>query len=370
MSFEPKQESGQKPDQELKQFVYRFLKIHGAELEKNSNGFESLLPENLARLLETPEYLHINMGLSAGSDLKPDSDDVYSIDYGSKLLEKMVNTACSQVPLLACRLKFDYLKSQGFDRLIKDQLNFNGSVGNVESWAKIKTTYLFLTCSYIAQSDEQKEGLVKLTFNLETGAYIPEMVSMLSFTARDYKTDMKAAILDDDQINKIMKWVKRQTKEAISEETGQFQESMTRRFKRDVLNLEEYYACLKKEMELSLERTGLSNQLIKERKGKIALLPDELARKKDDLFKKYSIKVKVKLCSAMLIITPAIKILYRTSIGGKNKNLSLIYNPVTKSMDPPVCQGCGSSATSVYFCDHLHLLCPLCNKSCPVCQLL
>jgi len=357
MSFEP--------DQELEHFVCRFLETHGAVLEKNRKGFEALLPESLSGLLETPEYIRINKG---SPDTGPESGHAYSINYGSHLLEKIVNAACAQVPLLACQLEFDYLKSAGFEKLINEQFSFFGAVGKVEGTAKIKTEYFFLTCRYIAQSDEQKEGLVSLIFNLETGAFVPHMAHMLSSAVRDYKTGGKTAAWGDKQIKEIMEWVRKQTKESIAEDIGPFQESMTRRFRRDVANLEEYYAGLKKEMEQSLERPSLSDQLIKDRKEKIALLPDELARKKDDLFKKYSIKVKIEPCSAMLISTPAIKILYKASIGRKRKNLSLIYNPVTKSVDPLVCQGCGRSTTSLYFCDRLHLLCPTCSNRCPVCS--
>jgi hypothetical protein len=357
MSFEP--------DQELEHFVCRFLENHGAVLEENSKGFEVLLPGSLSGLLETPEHIHINRGSVADTD--PGSNYAYSINYGSHLLEKMVNAACGRVPLLACRIEFDYLKSAGFGRLIKGEFTFSGAVGRVESTAKIKTEYLFLTCRYMAQSDEQKEGLVSLIFNLETGAFVPDMAHTLSLAARDFEAGEKRATWGDKQIKEIMEWARRQTKESIAEEIGPFRESMNRRFRRDVTNLEEYYAGLKEEMEKSLERPGLSDQLIKDRREKIALLPDELSRKKDDLFKKYSIKVKVEPCTAMLISTPAIKILYKTSIGRKRKNLSLIYNPVTKSVDPLVCQGCGRSTTSVYFCDRLHLLCPACNDRCPVC---
>jgi hypothetical protein len=310
MSFEP--------DQELEHFVCRFLETHGAVLEKNSKGFEALLPDNLSGLLETSEYIHINMG--SVSDIDPVSKNEYSISYGSHLLEKMVNAACTQVPLLACQLEFDYLKSAGFERLIHEQFSFFGSVGRVESTARIKTEYLFLTCRYIAQSDEQKEGIVSLIFNLETGAFVPYMAFMLSSAVMDCRAWKKAAAWGDKQIKEIMEWVREQTKEIIAEELGPFQESMTRRFRRDVANLEEYYAGLKEEMEKSL-----------------------------------------------LISTPAIKILYKASIGRKRKNFSLIYNPVTKSVDPLVCQECGRSTTSIYFCDDLHLLCPACSNRCPVC---
>lgn len=352
-------------DMELEDFAHRFFKNHGAEVEKNNTGLEALLPESLSKQLNTTEYIRIDRGTSGESDSK--GSDVYAINYGSQLLENIINVACNRTPLLACKLKFNYLKSQGFDRLIQEQLSFNGSVCKAVSWATINTEYLYLTCRYLAQSDEQKEGLVNLAFNLETGAYVRDMVPMLSLADRDFKTNKKTASFSDEKIREIMEWVKIQTKEAIARETGPFKESMTRRFRRDVTNLEEYYDSLKKEMEISLQRPGLSDELIKDRKDKIALLPDELDRKKDDLFKKYSIKVKIELCSAMLISTHAVKVLCRASIGKKNKELSFIYNPVTKSMDPAICQSCKKSTTSIYFCDHLHLLCTECGRKCPLC---
>jgi len=362
-------ELNQKLDQDLEQFVCRFLENNGADLEIHNKGIEALLPKNLMTLLETAEHISIEYGSDSGSgpDSYPDPAERYSINYGSKLLERMVGAVCGRTPFLSCQLEFDYLKSQGFDKLIREELKFFGSTGKVENWAEVKTKYLLITCWYMAQSDEQKQGLINLQFNLETGAQVTKMADMLSLVARNYNTDTKKDFLGDDQIKEIIKWVKTQAKEVVAREITPFQESMTRRFKRDIGNLEQYYDGLKREMEKSLERPGLSDQLIKERREKIALLPAEFKRKGDDLFKKYSIRVKVKPATAILIRTPAIKILYKTSVGRKIKHLSLIYNPVTKSIDPLVCQGCGKSITSIKFCTKLHLLCPLCANKCPVC---
>ena len=55
---------------------------------------------------------------------------------------------------------------------------------------------------------------------------------------------------------------------------------MNRKFRRDVRNLEEYYRSLEQEMQQSLVRSGLSDQLVQDRRAKIALIPEELARKK------------------------------------------------------------------------------------------
>ena len=347
-------------NQELEEFACRFLENHGAVLERNEQGFEALLPENLSEIFGTSEHININ----TGSD--PESEGVYSINYGSSLLEKMVDAVCGDVPFLTCQLQFDYLKREGFDSLIRKQFFFSKSVGKTVSRAKINTAYIFLTCRFTAQSDEQKQGLVSLVFNLETGAYIPHMAELFSAAGKNF-IPLQKPIWKDRQLERVMKCIKEQSKGILMDELNSFHETMTRRFRRDAANLEEYYHALEKEMEKNLERHSLSEELVKERREKIGLLPDELERKRDDLFKKYSIKVNVEPCAVMLINTPAVIVLYNIFIRRTRKNVSLIYNPVTKALDPLVCQGCGKSITNIYFCNHLHLLCSMCSEKCPLC---
>ncbi|MFO7555765.1 MAG: hypothetical protein R6W88_11245 [Desulfobacterales bacterium] len=347
-------------DQSPGGFACRFFENRGAIIEKRDKGFNVLLPDYLSKLLQTPEFIQI------GAD--PASESCFSVSYGSPLLEKIVNEACELPPVIACHLHFDYLKSQGFDKLIRNQFTFRGAVGKIESFAEVRTEYLMLTCKYLAQSDEQKEGLIKLIFNLETGARITDMEENIGLAVSAFQSEEKPVGWRDETIKKITKWAERHIKDDLAEKIAAFRDSMNRRFRRDVASLEEYYTDLEQEMAASLERPGLSAQGIRERKEKIGLLPGELARKTDDLFKKYSIRVNVKLCGAMLIHTPAVKVLYRVSVGRKQQRLSMIYNPANKSLDPQVCRSCGASTFSVYFCRSIHLLCPNCIQACSVCK--
>jgi hypothetical protein len=349
------------PGNELLQFATRFLESQGAVLEHERDGFEAVIPEKLSKLLGTPEYIRFNR--EAGED----GDHLYTVNYGTPLMEKMVEEACSEIPLLACELRFDYLKSGGFDRLIRKQFTFHNMSGGMQSSAKVKTDYLVLSCRYTAQSDEQKEGLIQLVFNYETAALIPRMGNLLSVVDKSFKSSPKI-VLEDRRIKKILKQIKILSKETIMEEIAPFRESMIRRYKRDAMNLEEYFEATKKEMKSSLQRQGISEELIRDRKEKMALLPQELDRKKEDLFKKYSIKIRIEPCAVMFIRTRAVKILYKLRKARNYRNLSLIYNPVTKSIDPFVCEGCGMSMTGIYCCADLHLLCSECKRRCPACE--
>jgi hypothetical protein len=342
-------------------FAQRFLARHGAAVEANPVGFEALLPHELSRKLGLPEYVNIIEGLRA------EGEEQYGITYGSPLLEKMVELACDPLPLASFRLSFHYLKSQGFDRLIQDQFRFRKSLCRVTSTAPIKTDYLVLACRYAARSDEQKEGLITLFFNFETGALIPR-ASNLSSTGVREPAPLPESVRVAARWERILRGIARDSKDMISEEIRDFRDSMNRRLNRDVNNLEEYYENLKKEMESSLGRAGLSDRLVQDRKEKIALIPDELAKKKEDLLKKYSIRIKITPCAGLFIRMPAVKVLCEVHMGREKKPISLIYSPVTKSLDPVACEGCGLSITSISFCPRHHALCSQCQEKCPVCK--
>ena len=349
----------------LSRFVRRLLSLHGAAVQSRTSGFEVLVPGELARKLGVSEYCF----LSVGPGEPGDSLDAarYQVAFGSPLLDRMLHEACGQVPVLDCALRFNYMKTGGFDSLVQRIFTFQGAVVEAKSWAEVQTEYLMLTCRYLAQSDEQKQGTIRVTLNLETGAPIDDMAEAMVALEKTFGAGGRPLGLDQPRIEKIVRWVELRSRSILADVIGPFQESMNRRFRRDVKNLRDYYAALKKEMEESLKRPGLSEQLISDRQEKIALLPEEVRQKSDDLFKKYSIHVTLALSGGIWIRTPAVKVLTTLSVGRTRKNLSLLYNPVNKTLDPLVCNGCGEGTYSVAFCCNLHLLCPSCSRACPVC---
>jgi hypothetical protein len=347
------------PNHSLEEFVERFLADRGAAIEKRESYLDVLSPRQLAQRIGIPDYCSLTVGSGAPEGL--------SVNYGSPLLEKIIQAAGAQIPLAIVRLRFHYLKSQGFDRLVKDVFTFRGAIVQVDNTAEVLAEYLLLTCRYLAQSDEQKEGLISLAFNLETGALVGNLEEMLDTTEKAFEPDGRCKPFEAEKIEAITQWVGQKAPHRVEAQIQPFRDSMNRRFSRDVANLEAYYAELKQEMTDNLSRSGLSEQLIQERKEKIALIPEEMAKKKDDLFKKYSIKVKIELSGAILIRTPAVKLYCKAAVGRHKKTFTLFYNPIDKSLDPLVCEGCGHDAVVVHFCGQFHLLCPRCIQHCPVC---
>lgn len=353
-------------------FARHFLETRGAILEKTAGGFQAVLPDELAHTLAVSDLIRIQIDSAIDADTETKKaaagESSFAIHYGAPLLDRMLAEATGEVPVLTWQLHFDYIKTQGFNRLIKEQFSFPNAVGSVASRAVVRTAYLLIVCHYTIQSDEQKEGLIQLVFNLETGACVPDMADLIDGLNRSLDNGKTGGAHNSADIQSLLHRAGGILKSRIIADTADFQKSMKRRFRRDVNNLTQYYNSLKKDMKNSLKRPGLSDQLIQDRREKIRLIPEELMRKKDDLLKKYSIHIKVQPCTMMHLKTDAVKLLFKASAGKNERTVPMIYNPVTKAVDPQVCQGCGGSTYQCAFCDQMHLLCPECRRECPVCK--
>jgi len=347
-------------DLNLMDFTTRFLREKGAVLESGYEVVEALLPENLSALLEVED--HISMICDTGNIQKTEKQKFYSIEFQSPLLDQIVSIAGEHPPFIQADLKFNYIKTQGFVNLIREQFEFHNSRIDVTDTADVLTRYTLLTCKYLAQSDEQKQGLVTFSFNLDTRAVAPGMSEMMTSVEKQY--DMKnIQACSTKEIRHIYELVKLYGPDAVEDELGKFKESMNRRFKRDSISLDEYYTALKKEMEESLSRTGLSDRLIQEREEKLAMLPAELTVKKKDLLNKYSIRLSFVPVAVLAVLTPCVKVFCTVMSGQKKRNTFMIYNPVTKLMDPFVCQSCGISTYSICPDMEMNLYCPDCQIS-------
>jgi hypothetical protein len=355
-----------KTDIDLAQFVCRFLKDKGAVLESEDEVFNVLLPEDLSGILDVKEY--ISMAKNPENVKTYEGSKLYPIQFQSPLLDKIISLAGSKPPFLQAALKFNYIKTQGFANLIKEQFEFVRSKFNITGTGEMKTRYILLTTRFLAQSDEQKEGLLDFSFNIDTGALAPGMLSLLVNAEKEYQTKIVQGYTKAE-ISRIHELVSRYGPDVIDQELSNFVQSMNRRFKRDSLSLDEYYQALEKEMKESLSRTGISDKLIQDRQAKIDLLPGELSAKKKDLLNKYSIKVSFTPVAAMAVTTPCVKVFITIVSGRQKKKFSMIYNPVTKQMDPMVCQSCGQSTFSLGVCKNLHLNCTTClDGSCTCCS--
>jgi len=130
----------------------------------------------------------------------------------------------------------------------------------------------------------------------------------------------------------------------------------------DVSTAKGYYRSLEQEMRDNLENPNLSDRARQDRQAKIESLPAEQTGKIDDLHKKYTVRVRLRLAAAMLVNSPSRKIVCKMSRGKSTGQLFLIYNPVTRSIDPPACSGCGKPVSHVHLNADLASECLECHR--------
>ena len=342
---------------DLADFVTRFFAANGAAMEKREKGIHLLLPEETAAALDVGEELFLAQ--DPDDPQLENEKECHAIQFQTPLLESIVSMAGKAPPFLQAELHFTYIKTQGFEKLINEQFTFYKSKIKGISTADTITRYLILTCRYLAQSDEQKQGLIDFAVNLETMSLIPDMSKMMGNAEKQYAFE-KIGGFSHQKIRKIHEIVESLGPSALEEELEPFKKSMNRRYKRDSASLDTYYRALEKEMAESLERTGLSEKVVREREAKIAMLPQELEAKKKDLLNKYTIKLNFSPAAALFVTTPCVRVSVTLISGRRTKTLPVIYNPVTKQLDPLVCSSCGGTTFAAGFTDTLDLCCPDC----------
>ncbi|MGB5986806.1 MAG: hypothetical protein WBG37_15990, partial [Desulfobacterales bacterium] len=351
-------------------FACRFFKARGAVVESRGEMKDILLPGAAARELEMEEFFRLGPGEAVdrerGGGSRGDTQ-VYAMQLHTPFLDRMLSLAGTATPFTPARLKFHYLKSQGFERLAAAQFDFHKSKISILNTGEARTRYLALTCRYAAQSDEIKQGLVEICINLDNGVVIPGMADTLANVQKEYFQG-EGRGCTAKEIETIQAIVEHHGRQLVEARLTPFVASMNRRYRRDTVSLEAYYEALAKEMEASLEKSGLSPRLREERQAKIAMIPGELGAKKEDLLNKYSVKIDFKPVAALYLASPCVTVFARLTSGHKVSDITLTYNPATKKMDPAACESCGSGTYSLGCCANRHIICPEClAKGCVLC---
>ncbi|WP_321493400.1 hypothetical protein [uncultured Desulfobacter sp.] len=336
-------------------FACRFFKARGGVVEERGLTRDILLPEAVAQTLGTDEFFRVG----PEEVVVQGRSKVHAVQLHTPFLDRMLTLAGESPPFARAELKFDYIKTQGFDRLIENRFQFHKSKIRVMKTGEARTRYLILTCRYTAQSDEIKQGLVEICVNLETGAVIPGMAQGLSHVQKEFILD-KGREVNEKEVETIGTIVSQYGQVLVKERLGSFVESMNRRFNRDTASLDAYYQALEEEMRQNLGRGGISPDLAREREEKIAMIPAELAAKKKDLLNKYGIRIEFKPAAALYLTSACVAVFARLISGRNSRDFTLTYNPVTKDMDPVVCHTCGAGTYAMGLCPNLHISCPDC----------
>jgi len=337
-------------DPELLSFSVQVLERHGGLVEQRVDHLFSLLPGPLARSLELSEEARLG-------------GEGFPLLYGSPVLDKLIHLATREVPIVYGQVEVPYLKKEGFEKLVEQDLRFQDGQVRLVNRAEARTTYLLLIAHYVALSDERKEGLVRMGAHEASGALIPELEESLTNFPVQYFDPGQTPPHFPVRLEKTITYALQGARVQAESQLAEFFGSMQRRLRRDVRNTREYYEALKGEMEDKVKNPSLSDGQRQERRSKIEALPREMEAKIADLEHKYQVQVTLTACAAMRILVPVVQVGVLLRYRKFQRELQIIWNPLTRRLDPLVCEECQKTIRVLTPRDRgprVLLLCPSC----------
>jgi hypothetical protein len=374
----------------LQAFVADLLERRGAAVEnREPDRLEVLAPAALQRQLGWPEFAHLNFGTQR-------SKGTIAIGLEGDWLERFGALLADQGRWSERELRPSTPPPPPGDpeRVLDRALDLPNAVWRLQGMSTTWTRCLMLAFRFTAVSDEKREGLISLGFNLTTGAVINDILARLRPTLAQAEWHVPAAA------------TKRVARAGWSEATlasrldalldGQVRESvepflraMRRRLERDRNRVHAYHDELRraslKRLETLARAEGERAQADRRRETlRVEAIEREYRVKLDDLRRNYALRVTVEWIQALDLYVPVHRfdVLIRRRKG--ERLIQLDWHPLVKAAEPPLCEaGLGRDRVRFVCDDKLHLtdpsgqapcvscgkpFCRACLTVCPRCQ--
>jgi hypothetical protein len=163
----------------------------------------------------------------------------------------------------------------------------------------------------------------------------------------------------------------------LDNEIKGFKQTVERHYARDTNRIHSYFHDLRREMAEEIERRDLRGDALEIRKEKQKQFFKEESAKLASLKDKYQIRIMAEPRALLLARLPVTRCDLLVKRRKTERRLSVIYNLLSKRVDPLACEACGADTMRPSFCDtECHLLCEAClSKSggrgmpdCPRCR--
>jgi hypothetical protein len=358
----------------FRNFAAQLLEHEGALVESiEPQGLAAMLPENLQRALGAAEFLRLGFAAEAPVGAERASLESDWLDKFGRLLDEQGRrlrfAADVAVPPLT-----------QIERTVERNVMLQNAVYRLSLVEQAWTRYLIFIFSYIAVSDEKREGIIKFGINLINGSTIDPMVdqllaAVLEENATEMVTKPAASQLPDDwTAERLKKTVTRAAPVRVCANLAQFVNGMQRRLDRDLERLHEYFGGLREESWRKLKRQKGDSE---RERLRIDAAEREYQAKVADLKQKYDLRVKIEPVQTLELISQVQRIMLVIKRRKGERKLALDWNPIARQLDSLPCEWSFVTAGSRIVCDdRLHIVsqaghapCQLCGRAyCRVCS--
>jgi hypothetical protein len=360
----------------LQQFVAELLEQQGALVEPiEPEGLEVLAPASLQQALQLPEMARLGFGAELPARAE-------RVSLESDWMERLAGALGERGRWARWELAPENPTPGSPERILQHGLELLNATYRLRSVEPAWTRYLILSFRYTAFSDETRDGILNLGFNLVNGATLDGILEDLwAAIIEDPRTPLAAEPPPESQLpllwgrEKLNDILARTLSPRINQRLEQFLKGMHRRQERDLDRLYTYHNDLRRE---ALERLSAlpgsgklsdKHQADKQRENqRLEAIAREYQAKVNDLRQKYAVKVEVEWVQTLELVMPVqrFEVLIKRRKG--ERSLALDWNPLARKLEQAPCEYSYTWERPREVCDAaLHLVSPAAHGPCRHC---
>jgi hypothetical protein len=360
---------------ELRDFVAELLERKGAAIEVvDPDGLEVLAPTRLQKAMGWPELTRLGFGTERPHGAIAIGFDGDWLDRFGSLLGDEGRWSEREVRRIA-----GVPAPSDPEQVLDRALDLPNAVWRFQGMTATWTRCLLLAFRYTAVSDEKREGLIWLGFNLGTGAVVsdilarlrPALAQMPHWDAPDPTT--RRATRPAWSAVTLAARVRPLLDQQVRESLEPFVRAMRRRLERDRKRVHAYHddlrnSSLKRLTALGPGEGDRAEADRRREKLRIEAIEREYRAKLDDLRHNYALRVTVEWVQALDLYVPVQRfdVLIRRRKG--ERLVQLDWHSLVKTAEPPLCEaGLGRDRIRLVCDDKLHLTEPAGQAPCPSC---
>jgi hypothetical protein len=360
---------------ELRDFTAEILERRGAAIEAmEPDALEVIAPNPVRDAMGWPELALLCFGPRRPDGAIPIALEGDWLDRLGALLGETGRWAERQVTISSrASVTCDP------QRVLEHTLDLPNAVWRFQRVTETVTRCLILTFRYTAISDEKREGLVSLGFNLGTGAVLVDILTRMQrdlAQEAEWQTpspEIRAAVGGGWDGTRLKARVHPLVEASVKAELEPFLRAMRRRLERDRSRVHDYHDDLRR---ASLKRlaalggaTGERAEADRRRETlRVAAVEREYRAKLDDLRHNYALRVTVEWMQALDLYLPVqrLEVLIKRRKG--ERLIRMDWHPLVRAAEPPPCEaGLGLGRERLVCDESLHLTEPLGQAPCPSC---
>jgi hypothetical protein len=309
----------------------------------SDNTLEVVLPPEVADTLEVREDVIFTTSAEERSG--------YFVTYNSDILEKFEKLLGNSGYVATLGIKYEgHLKPSGFDKLVASSLHpQNGLIRFLEAKPAL-TPYILCNIAYTAAADEKRVGMTSFFINGITGCPGVDVGDALL-----WETDRIEADIEENPIaisvEELSRIIEKTAKQAVNREIEPWKNSLERKQNRDTERLKNYYGEIAAEINRKIGRKRLEGEDKEKELTRIAATKKELERKQKEMDEKYALSIESYLHSSLVIMLQTVRVECELKRKKHRRNVTAIWNPYTKQIEPLRCEKLNVPVTSFYLGD-------------------